>query len=171
MGQTPAELFLKRSLKARLDMLHPDGKERVFESQGNQMQYHDKSVKERNFVVGQKVMARDCGKKWKEGVIVQQHGPLLFSVLVKGTMFWKRHVEQLRDCTTEHSVPCEEVLSQPSTSTENSEPSETVTEVTNVAQNETVEPSNESNSLTEVTEKPTPCRYPRRIHRKPPHFQ
>ena len=120
------------------------------------MKYHDKSVKERNFVVGQKVMARDyapgSGKKWKEGVIVQQHGPL-FSVLVEGTMFWKRHVEQLRDCTTEHSVPCEEVLSQPSTSTENSESSDTVTEVTNVAQNETVEPSNESNSPTEVTEK------------------
>ena len=36
------------------------------------------------------------GSKWKPGVIERQNGPLSYLVKVEG-MYWKRHVDQLRD--------------------------------------------------------------------------
>ena len=78
---------------------------KVIDKQSEQKKQHDKKVKERKFVVGQRVIARNygTGSKWKPGVIVRQNGPLSYLVKVEG-MYWKRHVDQLRD---RH---CEEIL-------------------------------------------------------------
>ena len=50
---TPSELFLKRSLGACLNLLHPNIKSTVHLSQAKQKVQHDLHAKEREFIIGQ----------------------------------------------------------------------------------------------------------------------
>ena len=52
--------------------------------------------RERNFKVGETVMARNYGRgqKWKAGVVVKQSGPVSYQVKV-GDLLWCRHVDQI----------------------------------------------------------------------------
>ena len=58
-GVTPAELFLKRSLRTRLNLLRPLVQEHVETKQMDQKCFHDARSVDRNFDVGQMVLVRN----------------------------------------------------------------------------------------------------------------
>ena len=58
-GVSPAELFLKRSLRTRLDLMRPSLRSRVEAQQAMQKNQHDRHSKDRLFDVGQSVLARN----------------------------------------------------------------------------------------------------------------
>lgn len=96
-GQTPAMLFIGRSLRSHLDLLKPDIRKHVQEKQCSPSQLQRKL---RTFDVGQKVLARDyrsTTQKWQAGEILSKTGPLSYTVSVGPTMVWRRHVDQLLD--------------------------------------------------------------------------
>ena len=70
---TPSELFLKRSLRTCLDLLHPNVESVVCLSQAKQKAQHDVHAKEREFVIGQDVLAKNfcSGTKWLPGTITK----------------------------------------------------------------------------------------------------
>ena len=97
---TPCELFLKRRVRTRLDLLRPDCERRVCGRQAEQKYRHDQHAKQREMTVGQKVMAKNMrpyGRKWVSGVVVEKLGPLTYLVQVEGGLFWRRHVDLLRE--------------------------------------------------------------------------
>ena len=95
---TPSELFLKRSLRTRLELLHPNVESVVCLSQAKQKAQHDSHVKEREFTIGQSVLAKNfhSGTKWLPGTITEILGPVTYLVRMKNNLTWKRHVDQLR---------------------------------------------------------------------------
>ncbi len=58
-GQTPAEIFLNRRPKTRLDLLRPDLGRRVESKQNNQKVAHDAHSKNREFQVDEKVLVQN----------------------------------------------------------------------------------------------------------------
>jgi len=95
---TPAELFMNRMLRTRLDLIHPDVEHSVNTSQGLQKANYDKKAKVAKFVIGQRIMAKNFrdGPTWLPGVVVKQLGVLTFLVQLGKGQFWKRHSNQLR---------------------------------------------------------------------------
>ena len=97
-NRTPSSLFLKREIRTRLSLLHPDVTKRVVNKQADQVAQHDLHSKARSFDVGQPVMVRNLrpsGPKWVPGTILKQTGPLSFVVQVEHGLVWKRHSDQI----------------------------------------------------------------------------
>ena len=97
-GVTPAELFLKRAIHTRLDLLHPSVEEQVANKQADQKRNRDMQSKDRQFNVGQTVLARNLRgePKWLLGRILEKTGPVSYRVQVQGQI-WRRHADQLLD--------------------------------------------------------------------------
>ena len=97
-GVSPAELFLKRALCMRLDLLRPSLRSRVVSKQADQKQLHDTHRRFRLFEVGQPVLVRNLrgGPKWLPGMIVEQTGPVSYRVQVSDQI-WRHHADQLLD--------------------------------------------------------------------------
>lgn len=99
-GQSPADLFLKRHVRTRLDFIKPDITETVRQKQYKQKYYHDQKTVDRGFMVDEPVYLRDTtgkGPKWIAGVITQQTGPISFKVKGCDTdIIYRRHSDQLR---------------------------------------------------------------------------
>ena len=95
-GVTPAELFMKRPLKTRLDLLRPQLRSKVEGKQADQKQYHDIHSRDRSFDIGENVLARNLrdGPKWLSGTIVEKTGPVSYKVQVRDQV-WRRHTDQL----------------------------------------------------------------------------
>ena len=95
-GVSPAELFLKRQLRTRLDLLRPSLERKVADQQDQQKSYHDAHSKDRKFVIGETVLAQSLhgDPKWVKGTIIEQTGPVSYKVKV-GDRIWRRHVDQL----------------------------------------------------------------------------
>nr|XP_039266275.1 uncharacterized protein K02A2.6-like [Styela clava] len=90
---TPAELFMKRRLRTRLDLMKPN--------LSNSMQKRTTPVQKpiRNLEVGNRVQVRDYrdpNRKWIHGVILKKLSPVTYRVKV-GSMIWKRHIDQILD--------------------------------------------------------------------------
>ena len=100
-NQAPSSLFLNRTLRTRLSLVHPDTGQHVLKKQADQVVQHDQHAKERQFIVGQQVMVRNLrpGDKWVPGVITKQLGPVTFLVETAHGIVWKRHVDHLQDNT------------------------------------------------------------------------
>ena len=81
-GVSPAELFLKRSLRTRLDLLRPSLERKVTAKQAEQKQYHDVHSKAREFEAGQTVLVRNLlgEPKWVNGTVIEQTGPVSYKV-------------------------------------------------------------------------------------------
>ena len=73
--------------------------------QADQVSHHNQHAKARHFSIEQNVMVRNLrpGKKWVPGV-KKQLGPLTFLVEVENGILWKRHIDQLLDNATSHTV-------------------------------------------------------------------
>ena len=94
---TPSSLFLGRNIRTRLDMVRPDVSQTVFEKQASQKQNHDRHVRPREFVVGQKVMVKSFkpGPNYLPGTITDVVGPLTYTVCVNGLLL-KRHIDHIK---------------------------------------------------------------------------
>lgn len=88
-GQSPAELYLNRSIRIRLDAIRP------FKPKANV----PAAISVRQFKIGQRVSARvytDNKPIWKLGVIKQKFGNLHYEVRLDTGYTLKRHIDQLR---------------------------------------------------------------------------
>ena len=89
-GVPPAELFLKRSLRTRLDIMRPSVDDKVAAEQEKQKRYHDSRAQDRKIDAGQEVMVRNFreGPKWVKGVVLRKVGAVMFEVRV-GDGIWR----------------------------------------------------------------------------------
>lgn len=94
----PSELFLKRRLRTRFDLMKPSTKKYVTSKQAEQKLHHDKHVKLRSLIPGALVMVRNFSgsNKWIPGIVIQKLGPVTYRVEVAHGQIWKRHIDQLR---------------------------------------------------------------------------
>lgn len=95
-GVPPAELFMRRQLRTRLDLLRPSVKQHVENKQQEQQKYHDRRARTRVFEVGQQVLVRNfrAGPRWIRGQVAEKNGAVSYRVKVGGET-WKRHADQL----------------------------------------------------------------------------
>ena len=100
-NKAPAELFLKRSLRTRFDLLRPSAEEQGMMRQSMQKTYHDQHSRSREFFVGQRVLARNfrAGQRWLPGTITERRGPLSYLVQLQQGILCKRHIDQLLEAT------------------------------------------------------------------------
>ena len=96
--ETPAKLFLNRTLRTRLDLLKPSVKKQVRDSQMKRA-FSSEKGREREFQIGQSVIARDyrTKNKWVPGVITDRTGPLMYKVDIGSNELWRRHADQIRE--------------------------------------------------------------------------
>ena len=94
---SPAELFLGRSLRSRLDLLKPSLEKTVKDNQLSQIEYRERKAKFRDFNVGDKVRVRNYrgNDKWKTGIVVEKSGPVSYLVEIENGTVWRRHIEQI----------------------------------------------------------------------------
>ena len=97
-GVSPDELFLKRPLRTRFDLMRPNAKEQVMSKQAKQKAQHDEHAKSRSLVPGAAVLARDYSgpDKWISGIVLQRLGPITYSVEISNGRIVKRHIDQLK---------------------------------------------------------------------------
>ena len=90
--RTPAELFVGRRLRTRLDLLKPDMEDRMKQQRSPKKSYR------REIENGEPVLVKDYrdNGKWIRGVIVNKLGPVTYQVQV-GNLLWKRHIDQIRN--------------------------------------------------------------------------
>ena len=95
---SPSELFQKRKLRTRFDLMMPNTKSHVISKQADQKAQHDSRVKSRSLFPGTPVMVRDYRgpDKWIPGIILKKLGPVTYSVEVTQGRIMKRHIDQLR---------------------------------------------------------------------------
>ena len=95
-GVSPAELFLKRRARTRLDVMRPASSDHVYEEQMEQKGNHDKRCRPREFQVGQAVWVRNVkdGPMWLPGEVCAKTGSVSYEVCVAGQV-WKRHADQM----------------------------------------------------------------------------
>ena len=106
-GETPADLFLRRPLRTRLDLLKPKLTDKVSQRQETQKRFHDGAgTKEREFTEGQYVLVenlRGTTPKWISGKIVEKMGPVSYKVEIDGVMH-RRHIDQLLPAKRNFSI-------------------------------------------------------------------
>ena len=98
-GQSPASLFLARSMHTRLDLLWPSVEQCVHEKQSSQRDLHDKCAKARQFAVGTAIMARNhrSSPRWVPGIVLEWLGPLSYQVELDSGLKWRRYVDYLKE--------------------------------------------------------------------------
>ena len=103
-GHSPDELFLKRKLRTRFTLLHPDLSRTIESKQQQQKLYHDQGRKQlREFSKNDCVLVRNFrgGKeKWVRGKVLKKLGPLTYLVLV---------FQKVRYVHVDHMLSCENV--------------------------------------------------------------
>ena len=103
-GCPTAEILMGRRLRTRLELLRPDLSARI-EQKSRKMNL----MARRGFEVGEPVNAkeyRNRGSVWTKGVIQDRLGPVTYRVQV-GKLFWKRHIDQLRELAGSKVVDAE----------------------------------------------------------------
>ena len=166
-GVSPAELFLKRQLRTRLDLLRPSLERKVAATQAKQKSYHDAHSKTREFEIGQAVLVRNLlgEPKWLQGTVLEQTGPVSYKVQV-GDRVWRRHVDQLLEASAEgvernvESDDCSYPVIGTEPEGQNGEPNDSNLQIEETEPNVTDPPEH---NATETT------RYPKRP-RQPPDY-
>ncbi|UYV83445.1 K02A2.6-like, partial [Cordylochernes scorpioides] len=94
-GKTPSELFMGRSLRTRLTLIHQSLDNRVRERQARQMRY-DRGRGQVEFEVDDKVWCKNFrGVGWIPGRIVGRKGSRVYTVLINGQVK-TYHRDQIR---------------------------------------------------------------------------
>ncbi|KAJ0022363.1 hypothetical protein NQD34_009853 [Periophthalmus magnuspinnatus] len=94
---SPASLMFNRELRTSLDLLKPPTvKDIVQADQRKQVKYRDIHAKDRVFVPGDSVLARNYQSKvkWAPATVIAQTGPVSYTVQTADGV-WRRHVDQL----------------------------------------------------------------------------
>ena len=97
---------MRRQLRTRLDLLHPDCGSVVLEHQNQQKQQHDRKSRPRDFHVGQNVMVRNfCeGPQWVQAVVVERCVPVSYLVQTLNGNVWKRHEDHAKIGSNDSAV-------------------------------------------------------------------
>lgn len=99
-GESPADVFLKRHVRTRLDFLKPNIRETVRRKQYRQKEEHDRKARDRQFDIDGQVYLRNTAgdnPRWIPGIITQQSGPVSYRVRGETTdQEYRRHGDQLR---------------------------------------------------------------------------
>ena len=142
---------MKRKLRTRFNLMLPNPKEHVTSRQADQKSHHDLRSRARSFASGTRVMARMYvgSDKWIPGIILQQFGPVTYSVEIANGRVVKRHVNQLRPFNVELVVPD--------------------TTISDTALDNQSYPAVEPAPVTSTEQ--TERRYPQREHRPPDRYQ
>ena len=111
----PCELFLKRPLRTRLDLMRPELEGTVFNRQAMQKQGHDQHTRRLEFFIGQRVLVRNLrdGPRWLPATVIERRGPLSYLVQIPSGAVWRRHVDHLLES---NDSPQEEVTATPALS-------------------------------------------------------
>ncbi|XP_021359610.1 uncharacterized protein K02A2.6-like [Mizuhopecten yessoensis] len=103
-NETQAKLFMGRNLCTRLDLIKPNIQRHVEDAQSRMVEKrHDTK---RSFEPGQTVAIRDYRLSkplWTSGTISSRTGPVSYHIDVAPGVFWRRHLDQLRDSNVEPS--------------------------------------------------------------------
>ncbi|XP_062501854.1 uncharacterized protein LOC134178959 [Corticium candelabrum] len=96
-----------RRPRSCLDLPHPDLERKTREAQEHQRKDHDKSCSYQNLETGQTVFMRNFGRgqDWLTGVVESQTEPLSFRVRLEDGRLVKRHMDHVRQRTTETKSP------------------------------------------------------------------
>ncbi len=97
-GSSPAELLQGRKLRTALDLVKPDPRQNVMQSQTRQEESYNAKAKMRSFRPGDAVWVKVYSRnqeKWKEGEIERANGPVSYLVRCDN-MLMRRHVDQIR---------------------------------------------------------------------------
>ncbi|XP_022791984.1 uncharacterized protein K02A2.6-like [Stylophora pistillata] len=96
--RTPAELFLNRRPRTRLDLMHPDLRRKVSARQEEDKGNFDNLSRDREFSVGEEVSVENFRGEpnWLEGTVVERTSPVSYEVQVDDKV-WKRRTDQLRE--------------------------------------------------------------------------
>ena len=169
-GLTPSELFVKRRIRTRLDLLKPRVDVHVEEKQASQKEHHDRRCKMRAFDIGQNVFVENVRgePKWLPGVVLEKVGEVSYRIQV-GEGIWRRHADQIRNGhELGVSVPVQESsgLTEPTDAVDNlpSETPQPMVEPTPPTVNDEPSPRRPEPEQVPVNDSP---RYPRR-ERVPP---
>ncbi|UYV84150.1 K02A2.6-like [Cordylochernes scorpioides] len=94
--KAPSELFIGRSLRTRLSIIHPNLESRVKEQQARQMKY-DHGFQQDEFGIDDMVWCRNFrgGDRWIPGRIVGRKGSRVYTVLIHGQVK-SYHRDQIR---------------------------------------------------------------------------
>ena len=162
-GRTPSELFLKRQIRTRLDLLKPSISETITHNQSQQKHHYDKQTKMRTFEIGEHVLVQNFrgAPKWLSGVIVGTAGNVSYQVRV-GSQIWNRHVDQLLQGTTSPITPrssSPDIIPCPTEDTD-------ILPDTSEAENDTASSTSETTSSPVSQE----SRYPSRDRKEPDRF-
>jgi len=95
----PCVLFLKKVLKTRLHLLHPDVKDSVMAEQVTQKSQYNQNNRSRGLYVGQRVLARNYhpGEDWILGTVIKKRGPHSYTVQVSNGQLWHQQIDQLNE--------------------------------------------------------------------------
>ena len=93
-GIAPAEMLMSRKPRSRLDVLHPDVRQR---EQKKQKELHDQHAVDRQLRPGDLVYSREFGKqqKWCPGVINTQTEPVSYTIQLEDDREVHRHQDQV----------------------------------------------------------------------------
>lgn len=160
-NQTPAMLFMNRTLRSRIDLIKPNLRRDVQNKQFSNLP----TKPARSFEVGQDILARDYREdKWIPGKISTRTGPLMYTVDV-GEHVWRRHVDQILDVQTKtNTLPPPDAPLSDSRATRNMSPEPTTLAPENTPEPVTLAP--DKSPVTNVSPQ-VQRRYPMR-HRVPP---
>ena len=102
----PLVYLLHRHIQTRLDLIRPDYSSQVLTKQAQQKVHHDRRAQEREFFVGQPVMARNMrpGPDWVPAVVIERLGPLTYLVETTDHLLWKRHIDLFRELKVNSQV-------------------------------------------------------------------
>ncbi|XP_056008453.1 uncharacterized protein LOC125667469 [Ostrea edulis] len=97
--ESPAKLFLGRTLSSRLDLVKPNTERDVKSKQFDMANKRGSPL--RAFEPGREVIVRDYRKNaksnWVSGTISEQTGPVTYRVEVAPGQTWRRHIDQIQE--------------------------------------------------------------------------
>ena len=98
-GESPAKLFIGRTLPSRLDLLKPNLEQHVKNKQFDVANRRSSVL--RTFEPGQTVIVRDYRPStklnWVPGTISEKTGPVSYRVQVGHDATWRRHLDQIQN--------------------------------------------------------------------------
>ncbi|CAB4006470.1 uncharacterized protein K02A2.6-like [Paramuricea clavata] len=96
-GIAPAEMLMSRTPRSRLDVLHPDVRQRVQDQQKKQKELRDQHAVDQQLRPGDLVYSREYGKqqKWCPGVINTQTVPVSYTIQLEDDREVHRHQDQV----------------------------------------------------------------------------
>ena len=105
----PCDLLMKRRLRSSLDKFRPSVLSRVDQNQQQQKASHDRTAGDRCISVGDPVFPRNCGPgaTWHPGVVVDEQGPLSYTVRLQDSRVIRRHQDHVfyRHCLSDEPSP------------------------------------------------------------------